>query len=746
MIKKDYLKKLAGLGYSIIPCEATKKPEQAKWTTQPCKTPDEIDRMNAALYGCRAGFNDIECIDVDLKVLPSLPDRQKWWDEYISFLSDNISDFFEKVVIAKTMKDGYHIIYKCTAQSGNTKIAKLKGMREAIIESRGKGGQFILYDNFYGENEYHDIKYITEEERDIIWSISKTYNYIEEINLDKPTKKEYHVNENEISPWDDYNKQTAALDIVSDEFTIVRNTSEKYIIRRHGASSPHSGYIYKDSGCMYLFSTGTIYPHEKLLSPFAIYAYKNHYGNFKDAANDLYQKGFGTRRVPKIELEEKPKIDLDKLTFPIDIFPENIQHYILESANTLNLSIDYMGCSFMWLISVIVGNSLKIELKNGWIENGSLWISLVGKAGIGKTPSINHIIRPIEIINNTHIKRYIKEYAKWVEYDKKDKKEKEHSEEVRKPKKTQFIVNDITLEALIDLHEENKNAVGVFKDELAGWFKDMNKYRQGSDLEFWLSCWSGKAANMNRKTAKSSFVDKPHIPVLGGIQPSIFDQFNTDENKENGFTDRMLISFPDLYVTNYNENEINLDLIYWYDSYIQKFFDLVKREWVQYTDEDDIKPIISVLTQLAKKEWIRIHDQISEMQNSDSENEYMKSMLPKQKSYIPRFAMLLNALWSYDTNNQDCFMSTITKDSMLRAEKLSNYFINMSKKVKIESQEKSDIKSIMYSDKGKNKFDKFNSLYKANKDLNRSQVAELLNVSRVTLNKWINKIDNADNN
>jgi hypothetical protein len=87
-------------------------------------------------------------------------------------------------------------------------------------------------------------------------------------------------------------------------------------------------------------------------------------------------------------------------------------------------------------------------------------------------------------------------------------------------------------------------------------------------------------------------------------------------------------------------------------------------------------------------------------------------------------------------------MATITKESMLRAEKLSNYFINMSKKVKIESQEKSDLKSIMYNDKNKNKFDKFKSLYKANKELNKSQVAELLNVSRVSINKWINKIDN----
>ena len=38
------------------------------------------------------------------------------------------------------------------------------------------------------------------------------------------------------------------------------------------------------------------------------------------------------------------------------------------------------------------------------------------------------------------------------------------------------------MEALIDLHENVPHGIGIFKDELAGWLKDMNKYRSGSDL------------------------------------------------------------------------------------------------------------------------------------------------------------------------------------------------------------------------------------------------------------------------
>ena len=108
--------------------------------------------------------------------------------------------------------------------------------------------------------------------------------------------------------------------------------------------------------------------------------------------------------------------------------------------------------------------SLKVEVKKGWLENATVWVSCVGKAGLGKTPSINNIIFPLKKINNKEIKNYIKERQKYEAYEKLDKKEKETSEVIKEPIKTQFIVNDVTLEALVELHEENKNAIGVFKD------------------------------------------------------------------------------------------------------------------------------------------------------------------------------------------------------------------------------------------------------------------------------------------
>ena len=36
---------------------------------------------------------------------------------------------------------------------------------------------------------------------------------------------------------------------------------------------------------------------------------------------------------------------------------------------------------------------------------------------------------------------------------------------------------------LLILHENVPHGIGIFKDELAGWLKDMNKYRSGQILK-----------------------------------------------------------------------------------------------------------------------------------------------------------------------------------------------------------------------------------------------------------------------
>jgi hypothetical protein len=727
----EYIKQLITQGINIIPLNPEKTPKKSWKEYQDKKVVTIIESDH---YGLICGFADIECIDVDLKVLPSKILRDQFMKELVDLIKDHIDDYKSKLIIKKTRSDGYHFIYQAKNIDGNQKLARVKGYTEAIIETRGVGGYICMYENIINL-DYHQIQYISNEERDILINLCKILNEVSDEFIPVPIKVEKQYNSNSKTPWEDYNEKNNIFDIIGDDFSIVKDLPNKTLIRRNGAKSPHSGYIFKDSGCMYLFSTGTIYEAEKLISPFAAYTTKHFDGDFSRAASDIYAKGYGDRKKPEaVVIKNKPVFE--ETGFPLDIFPDQVTNYLNECARTLQNSTDYMGAAMLWVGSLCVGNSIRIEVKKGWQEPSTIWMAVVGEAGIGKSPSINSIIFPLEKINGEERRRYVKRRKEYDEYKELSKKDKLTVMEVEEPKRTQFIVDDVTIEALINLHSHNQNGVGVFKDELAGWFKDMNKYKEGSDKEQWLSSWSGKGIAVDRITRQSDYIGKPILPVLGGIQPNVLAGFFTEENIDNGFLDRMLFTFPDLKVETYVEDEINQKLITFYSDFIQMLYIELKKI-VIYNDFGDVDPNIARFDIDAKREWKRIFNEITAKQNSDETTEMIKSMMAKQKSYIPRFALIINtieAAWEgYDLFN-------ITRSSILKAEKLSKYFVAMNEKMLINNMETSQTKNILKNEKG-SILNKVKAIVKQNKDFNKTAVAKELNISRITLYRYLKEIE-----
>jgi hypothetical protein len=236
-------------------------------------------------------------------------------------------------------------------------------------------------------------------------------------------------------------------------------------------------------------------------------------------------------------------------------------------------------------------------------------------------------------------------------------------------------------------------------------------------------------------------VDNPLISVLGGIQPSILNSFYTEENKDNGFVDRMLLSFPSLKVERYNPNELPFETIQWYSDSIMAFFEFVQARLVNYNEEGEVTPQIAELSPEAKMEWERIFNKITEAQNSDEENEYMKSMLPKQKTYVARFALLIHCLHCFFNRRPENEYLIISRDSILKAERLSDYFVSMAKKIKVSSLEVNDVRKIVKNNSQKSTQETFNEIYKVNKKIDKKLIAETLGVSLRTIYRFIKEYD-----
>lgn len=738
----DICHALIDQGFSLIPVMDNKVP-LIEWTEYQKKAMSKSEFSNfydlekCKRIGVITGYGGLEVIDVDTKVLKSADEKKEFWKEYLEFLSDNIENFDKKFIIVKTISGGFHILYKTENPKGNVKIARLpkvNNKQPALIESRGAGGYVVMYSDFVQGNSYKDIDFVSQEDIDILWGCSKVYDVIEvnEIKYE-PVKKDLKITKDLITPWDDFNNKHTCWDLISSDFSIVKKIKDgRLVIKRNGADSPHSGYIYT-SNKMFLFSTSTIYPAETALTPFAILSIQRYNGDIKEAAKDLYSQGYGSRwvneaRNKKIKLQVKTKIDTDD--FPIDIFPENIQTYLLNVHNTLNASLDYIGSAFMWVLSLCVGNSIKMKVKSGFVESAALWIAIVGRAGVGKTYNIEAITNPLKKLNEREIELYNIQMEKFKIYRDLPPKEKKTAEEVKEPKKKQFIMNDITMEAFVDYHSSNRIGVGVLKDELSGWLKDLNKYRDGGDLENYLSCWSGSMLNLTRKTSKSGYVPNAYVPIIGGVQPSVLAGMFSEENEENGFVDRWLICYPDVKIQYFNDREMSDVEIDWFETFVQGLYDEIRTKNVEYDKHDNVKSQLLRFDKPAYDEFIKLTNQLVDIENSSDEPAYVHSAISKMKRYLVRFSLLIYVVDKYAKGEP---YGLVDIESVKKAFRLCNYYIKMVRKNKFDSKETTQIKKAIKNSKGLDNFDKFCELYEQNKQFNKTKLAEVLGVSRNTI-------------
>ena len=99
---------------------------------------------------------------------------------------------------------------------------------------------------------------------------------------------------------------------------------------------------------------------------------------------------------------------------------------------------------------------------------------------------------------------------------------------------------------------------------------------------------------------------------------------------------------------------------------------------------------------------------------------------------------MLNCLYAYESGGN---WDIVQKKAVTNSEKLSDYYIKMAKKNKLETIEESEIRKSIKNSGKISAQDQFIAAYTQNPNLNRSKLAENLNVSRVTINKWIKQIE-----
>ena len=362
--------------------------------------------------------------------------------------------------------------------------------------------------------------------------------------------------------------------------------------------------------------------------------------------------------------------------FPVEVFPLPIQQVITATNENLNFPIDFIGASLLYAVSVAVGNTHSVEVKKGFQQSAVLYLAIVGRAGTTKSHPLSFALQPIVEQDKKTYRQYEQQRQQYEQAVNLSKKEREQQviDEPIKPVWQKFLLSDFTPEALAEVHKFNKRGIGVYVDELAGWFKNFNRYSKGSEMEFWLSQWSGKPINIDRKTGEPVFIPLPFISVAGTIQKGILNELAKDSRTQNGFIDRILFVIPDnIKKECWSETDLPPVVSKNWESIISALLNL------SVTNDDTLNPSPEVLkfTPEAKKvlfEWQKANTD----QCNEAENEAVSGIFSKMDMYVLRLALILEMMrFACNESNKQA----VSIEAVQGAVKLVEYFKSSAVKV-----------------------------------------------------------------
>jgi len=443
---------------------------------------------------------------------------------------------------------------------------------------------------------------------------------------------------------------------------------------------------------------------------------------FEKIAEDAYKRytrEFGSRPLTIFKPPEKylPEITEEKptqrLAFPLDTMPEDIQSLITELKSCLNYSIDFLSISVIWCIATLNGNKYKFRVKNGWTAATTFWFAAVGEPGTMKSHPIETMIAPIKQIDRLSKFEYDQEFAKYEMNDYKG----------IKPKYKQILVSDSTLEALHIIHNINRRGIGLFKDELIGFLNDMNRYRKGSDEQFWLESFNNKSYVVNRVTREPILIEDTMINILGSIQPTILTRL-TKDFAGNGMIDRFLFTTNETGIYPISKRDIDPEWMDWWKDTLIKFND-----FCFYTCSEDT--VLIEMSTDALDCFIEADKYFCSLQTSDTETNALKNYVSKMKTYLPRFALVFWLLDTIFTGSE----TSITSRQMIRAQRICEYFIASAREVFDDSDKRQELDDVTTIMRGQTKLEKIIALH--NKGFKNNEIARKLNTPASYVSKTI---------
>jgi len=233
--------------------------------------------------------------------------------------------------------------------------------------------------------------------------------------------------------------------------------------------------------------------------------------------------------------------------FEPELLPAPLRAWVLDIAERTQCPIDFVAVGAIISAASVVGRRIGIYPKayDDWLTVPNLWGVAVGPPGIMKTPALEASMRPLyRLVANAkaaHKEAMPKYESLKVETEirrnmlKKDLelaiKSDGNTDGIRRaleaatvsppPTEHRYLVNDATVEKLGELLNQNPNGLLLYRDELLGFLRMMEREGHQNDRAFYCEAWAGTTARYTYDRIGRGTIDinTPCLCILGGMTP-----------------------------------------------------------------------------------------------------------------------------------------------------------------------------------------------------------------------------------
>lgn len=260
------------------------------------------------------------------------------------------------------------------------------------------------------------------------------------------------------------------------------------------------------------------------------------------------------------------------------LLPEAFRPWLVDVSERMHCPIDYPAAGAIVALSAVVGRQVAIrpQRRDDWTVVPNLWGGIVGRPGMLKTPALTEATRPLSRLEAQARERYDEEtqehqaastvakqaakvtdqqIAKALKAGDEQKaqdlalsaQENEQPEPIRKRYQTQ----DSTVEKIGELLASNPRGILIFRDELIGWLRSMDKDGHEGARAFYLEAWNGTGGYIFDRIGRGTIdIEAACVSVLGGIQPgplqAYIRQATTGGAGDDGLLQRLqVVVWPD---------------------------------------------------------------------------------------------------------------------------------------------------------------------------------------------------------